>query len=361
MNNYFVNLFVTDKCNFKCRYCYEKGGNKGRKNMTQATADDVIRFIERTIGPDQQLIVSFHGGEPVLRFELIKYMVEKIRRVLPNEAIFGITTNGSLLNDEMVEYLAENMRYKLSISIDGDECTQNFNRLHYGDSASYGEIMGYAAELRNRNPLFTIRMTYDRYNIYDLYRNIRYFIDNGFDRIIAEADFMSREWEQGDFEVIYEQFLGVKQYICGIKDRHITVYPINSPDICLSPCTAGHDYFTISSSGKLYPCTMVVNDRKFCLGDVRKGVDIGALYKTDRITSCENEGCRQCTRKQFCTAYRCCFLNYASTGDYYSPNLVMCNLMSIRNRLDSNERIRLISRTYAGEQAVCSVRGNEIS
>lgn len=334
MNNYFVNLFVTDQCNFKCRYCYEKNEKKNKESMDQKTADNVINFIKSTIKPWQQLTVTFHGGEPLIRFSLITYIIDRLRNELQNESTFGITTNGSLLNEEIVEYLAENMQYKLSISIDGNEKTQNFNRPSSANSVNYNDIIKYALIMKEKNPLFTIRMTYDRYNVNDLFENIKFFIDNGFDRIIAEADFMSLEWEQDDFDIIYEQFIKVNKYISSIQDRRITVYPVNSENICLNKCTAGHDYYTISTKGKIYPCTMVINNDEFCIGDVTTGINKSELKKIDSITSKETEGCSECSYKKFCTTYRCCFINYASTGDAYSANLVMCNMMNIKKRLD---------------------------
>lgn len=334
MNNYFVNLFVTDQCNFNCRYCYEKDENTRKGNMDQETADEVIDFIKNTIQPDQQLIITFHGGEPLLRFSLITYIIDKIRKEIHNDSVFGITTNGSLLNEKTAQYLAENMTYKLSISLDGDEKTQSFNRPSTSHYTSFNDILKYACIMREKNELFTIRMTYDRHNINDLYNNIKFFIDKGFDRIIAEADFMSQEWEQEDFDVIYDQLMQTNLYISSINNRCITVYPANSPDVCLNKCNAGHDYYSISTSGKIYPCTVVINNDNFCLGDVKNGIDTATLSKIDEITSKETEGCSDCTHKKYCNAYRCFFLNYASMGHVYSANLVMCNMVNVKRLID---------------------------
>lgn len=344
MNDYFVNLFVTDVCNFRCRYCYEKDGCQTKSNMSEKTADEVIRFIANSISADQKLIVTFHGGEPLLQFDLIKYIIKQIRSELNNKAVFGITTNGSMLTDEMADYLANNMQYKLSISIDGNEETQSFNRPAVNSNFDYEKVMKYAEYMNKINPIFTIRMTYDRHNISDLFSNIRYFIDRGFDRIIIEADFMSDEWEMEDFDRIYEQFIAMKGYIYGMENRDITVYPINSRDICLNNCTAGHDYYSISTTGQIFPCTMVMNDEKHCLGNVRKGIDKAALDFIDNITSKHTNECSDCTHSKFCTTNRCFFINYASTGDYYSPNLVMCNLRNIKHRLDTDKTVFVVTK-----------------
>ena len=336
MHNYFVNIFVTDQCNFRCRYCYENGKAKNKESMSEETADSVVDFIKSTIKPDQILRVSFHGGEPLINFTVIKYIINKIRTEIPNEALFGMTTNGSLLNDEIVDYIAENMKYKLSVSIDGDEATQLFNRPALSGTYSFNDILKYAAALNIKGGSLVIRMTYDRKNISSLYSNIRFLIDYGFNSIIAETDSMSDEWEQEDFDLIYEQFLNVKEYIAGIKDRKITVYPVNSDNYCLGKCTAGHDYYHIGTTGKIYPCSMVMNNEDFCIGDTGNGINENALKKIDGITSKNPDGCDECTYKHFCTANRCIFINYASTGNAYSANLVMCNMMNVKRRLDKN-------------------------
>lgn len=332
MNSFYINLFVTDYCNYNCRYCYEKG-NKQRYNLSLKTADNVINFISYSIKEEQKLIINFHGGEPLLRFDTIKYIIQNVRTKIPNESIFGITTNGSLLTDDIIDYLAKNMKYRLSLSMDGNEYTQNYNRIQSSYHISFDTLLRYAEILRDKSNNLVIRMTYDRYNIAELFNNIKFFIDKGFKRIISEADFISKEWRNEDFDEIYAQFLKVKKYIYHKGLNDVTIHPVNDDFICLSKCDSGHDYYSIDCNGFIYPCTMVMNDEKHCMGDVINGINNNICSFIDEINEHNIDDCNSCVHKQHCISCRCYLINYASTGSYYSPNLVMCNLMNVKHRL----------------------------
>ena len=68
----FVNLWVTTNCNFSCKYCYE-GENKKNDILQKETVDNLILHIKNELSENEDIIVEFHGGEPLLNFELIKY------------------------------------------------------------------------------------------------------------------------------------------------------------------------------------------------------------------------------------------------------------------------------------------------
>lgn len=335
MNSFYVNLFVTDFCNYKCRYCYEQS-NTIKNSLSQKNTDNVINFIKNNIKEDQTLILNFHGGEPLLKFDLIKYIINKVKCDIPNESMFGMTTNGSLLTDDKIDFLLKEMTYDLSISLDGNEQTQNKNRIQVDDIISFDKLIGYAKKIQVQNNNLRIRMTYDKYNIPEIFNNIKYFVDNGFKTIVSEADFFSTEWENKDFEDIYEQFLKVRNYLKDSNISDVNIHPINDDFVCLSKCSAGHDYYTISSTGNIYPCTLVVNNPSLCMGDVLTGVKQVARDFIDKINSKEIDSCSTCTHNKFCMSSRCLLINYASTGSYYSPNLIMCNLMNVKHRLSKS-------------------------
>ena len=111
--HFFVNIWITFNCNFRCRYCYVNTGCE-HSNMKQDVADQVINFIKKNIKPDQELVINFHGGEPIINFEMVKYIVDKCESVFQNKVSFGITTNASLLDDYKINYLAEKFNYNLN-------------------------------------------------------------------------------------------------------------------------------------------------------------------------------------------------------------------------------------------------------
>jgi len=325
---YFVNLWVTRRCNFRCRYCYEKHKYRNQ-DLDHETADRVLSFVRRDITPAQELVVNFHGGEPLLNFETMRYVVESIRETLQNPVSFGVTTNGSLLTNEIADYLAENFDMGVSVSLDGKEETHRRNRICVDGTYSYDDIMQKALRLRAKGVFTRIRMTYDRYNAPLLFENIRHFIDLGFETIVPVPDFYAKDWTEDDFETVKGQYRLVRDYIKE-KGLSIEIEPASDCLRELGRCTAGHDYYSVDVDGAIYPCTDLVGDKTFLIGDVSHGIDLQALAKVDAVNAQPVTECAGCQAYHYCQSARCLLSNYATTGDFYSPNLVHCNLLGIK-------------------------------
>lgn len=104
----FVNLWVTTSCNFSCKYCYE-GEKKKSFDLSKPTLNNLITHIIQEIKDvDEEIIIEFHGGEPLLNFPLIEYTVNKINCIFPkNKKRYGITTNAYYLDEKKADFLAE--------------------------------------------------------------------------------------------------------------------------------------------------------------------------------------------------------------------------------------------------------------
>jgi len=74
-------IFVTMECNFRCSYCYE-GIDKETWSMNIDIADKVIAFILTNSDFDKadEIEIAFHGGEPLLNFDIIKYIILKLNK-----------------------------------------------------------------------------------------------------------------------------------------------------------------------------------------------------------------------------------------------------------------------------------------
>lgn len=125
--------------------------------MSESTAENVINFILKKfqeIGAEK-LIINFHGGEPLLDFDLIKYITSKFKERFNNSSkllLFGLTTNGLLLNDDNISFLSENMHWNLSVSLDGDILVNDQNRLLNNRSGSYNLVIPNCLKLLNARP-----------------------------------------------------------------------------------------------------------------------------------------------------------------------------------------------------------------
>ena len=130
-----VILTLTNSCNLNCVYCYEH--NKEVRSMELETA---LKIVERemTLGDGSDFVcVYYFGGEPCLEFDKIKKIHAFLKsRTWPKGWFSFMTTNGTLVHEEVQQWLLENDdTIEIYVSLDGTKEMQNRNR-----SGSYDKI-----------------------------------------------------------------------------------------------------------------------------------------------------------------------------------------------------------------------------
>lgn len=112
-------LNVTQKCNLKCKYCFVC---QQPKEITYKVAEDAAKFLAKNAFKDNRTpSINFFGGEPMLRYkDIIKPLTEWIRDVYGDKFELSLTTNGTLLNEEVMEFFDKN-NIGMLFSIDGDK------------------------------------------------------------------------------------------------------------------------------------------------------------------------------------------------------------------------------------------------
>lgn len=139
-------LMVSQNCNLACRYCY--GGESGTFNqkgfMSEEIADKCMDFILQNAGEQSFQKIIFFGGEPLLNYKVIKHTIERwnsVKDLYPNKNIyFGLTTNGVLLNEEIVRFFKKN-NVGVTVSVDGPPEIHNYNRPFRDGSKSFDATM----------------------------------------------------------------------------------------------------------------------------------------------------------------------------------------------------------------------------
>ena len=132
MNRFCLMLTITNQCNLECIYCYE--GKKDGQRMHISTAQRIISERIQKYGIED-LEVDFHGGEPFINFGLIRDLCEWCWKEYPTHQIkFFTTTNGTILTEEIREWLVKNKnRFAVALSLDG---TLEMNFLNRGTRLS---------------------------------------------------------------------------------------------------------------------------------------------------------------------------------------------------------------------------------
>ena len=152
-----ITLQVTQNCNLRCKYCvysesYENHTHSN-KRMNFETAKKAIDFLYEHSSLSESVGVGFYGGEPLLEIELLKKCVDYAKKVFYGKDLnFTVTTNATLLTDEVMDFLVENDFY-VTVSFDGPQKVQDKNRVMAdGGKGSYIIVMKNVERFLQRYP-----------------------------------------------------------------------------------------------------------------------------------------------------------------------------------------------------------------
>ena len=140
-----LHLFVVSlRCDHSCQYCQvsRQSEDKAAFDMTGETADKALDLVFRS--PNTAIKIEFQGGEPLLNFDLIRYVVENAEQrnvVEKRDLQFVITTTLSLVTDEILEFCRDHKIF-LSSSLDGPEDLHNKNRPRPGKNSHARFVAG---------------------------------------------------------------------------------------------------------------------------------------------------------------------------------------------------------------------------
>lgn len=148
-----LHLFVvTLRCDHSCPYCQVSRVTEDKQafDMTRETADRAIGLMFES--PSQYLKVEFQGGEPLLNFEMVRYIVAETERRNDGRSVeFVVTTNLSPLTDEMLRFFRDH-NVQISTSLDGPEWLHNKNRPTRGHDSYRRAVEGIERVRRALGP-----------------------------------------------------------------------------------------------------------------------------------------------------------------------------------------------------------------
>ncbi len=322
-------LLVAQDCNMACRYCFASEGeyNQGsRRLMSYETGRRAIDFLVENSGTRKNLEVDFFGGEPLMNWEVVKKLVTYARSIEKDSGKnfrFTITTNGLLLNDEIMDFINREM-YNVVLSIDGRPEVNDRLRVTRNGGGTYELIMPKfkaAADSRNQRDYY-LRGTYTHYNT-DFSKDILHLADLGFRQLSMEpvvapegADYALTE---EDLPILLEQYDILAKEMLRRKDFTFYHYMIDltgGPCIYkrISGCGVGTEYMAVTPEGDLYPCHQFAGDREYKLGNVYSGItnrEKQQDFKNCNIYS--HKECDECFARLYCSG-GCAANAYHYTG-----------------------------------------------
>lgn len=350
-------LHVAHTCNLNCEYCFAAQGKfHGQSGlMSFETGKRALDFLVEHSGTRHNLEVDFFGGEPLMNFEVCKQLVAYARSIEKEKGKnfrFTLTTNGVLLNDEVMEW-ANKECYNVVLSLDGRKETNDRMRRTRNDKGTYDLILPKfqkMAKERNQQGYY-IRGTYTHYNT-DFANDILHLADLGFEQLAMEPVVtdpkMDYALQESDIPKLKDQYDLLAKEMCkrnregkGFTFFHYMIDLEGGPCIYkrISGCGVGTDYMAVTPWGDLYPCHQFVGDEKFLLGNVFDGVkntDIVNEFKLCNVYS--REACQDCFAKLYCSG-GCSANAYHTTGKITGTCDMSCELH--RKRVENAIMIKI--------------------
>ena len=341
-------LHIAHDCNLACRYCFaEEGEYHGRRAlMSFETGKKALDFLIANSGNRRNLEVDFFGGEPLMNWQVVKDLVAYGReqeKIHNKNFRFTLTTNGVLLNDEIMEFANKEMG-NVVLSIDGRKEVHDHMRPFRKGAGSYDLIVPKFqkfAESRNQDKYY-VRGTFTHNNL-DFSNDVLHLADLGFKQISVEPvvaqpteDYAIRE---EDIPQLYEEYDKlaaemVKRHKNGndFNFFHFMIDLEGGPCVAkrLSGCGSGTEYLAVTPWGDLYPCHQFVGNEDFLMGNVFEGLkrtDIRDSFKSCNVYS--KEKCRECFARFYCSG-GCAANSYNFHGDIHNTYDIGCALQKKR-------------------------------
>ena len=184
-------LHIAHDCNLACKYCFaEEGEYKGhRELMSYEVGKQALDFLIANSGHRKNLEVDFFGGEPLMNFQVVKDLVKygREQEEIHNKKFrFTLTTNGILLNDDVMEFANQEMS-NVVLSIDGRKEVNDSMRPSRNGRGSYDLILPKfqkLADSRNQTNYY-VRGTFTHNNL-DFSEDVKHLADLGFQQISVE-------------------------------------------------------------------------------------------------------------------------------------------------------------------------------
>ena len=341
-------LHIAHDCNLACRYCFaEEGEYHGRRAvMSFEVGKKALDFLIAGSGSRRNLEVDFFGGEPLMNWEVVKQLVEygRSREEIHNKRFrFTLTTNGVLLNDEIMEFCNREMS-NVVLSLDGRKEVNDRMRPFRKGAGSYDLIVPKFqkfAESRNQTNYY-VRGTFTRNNL-DFSEDVLHFADLGFKQMSIEPVVASPEEPYAireedlprildEYDKLAVEYVKRRKEGRGFNFFHFMIDLDQGPCVAkrLSGCGSGIEYLAVTPWGDLYPCHQFVGQEGCLLGNVDDGItntDLRDEFKLCNVYA--KDKCRNCFARFYCSG-GCAANSYHFHGSITDAYDIGCEMQKKR-------------------------------
>ena len=304
-------LEVTSRCNARCEHCGSSCGDfkvkdeVSKENLKKALLDISQHYNAKDI------LLNVTGGEPLVRkdlFEIMNYANKLGFR-------WGMTSNGMLINDEIIKKMIETKMETISISLDGLRKTHESFRNVPG---SYDKIINNIKKLQKVPSIKIVQVTTvankkNLNELEDLYNLMKEL--NIISWRVINVDPIGRAKTNKDILLDKEEYKWLFNFIKQKREENILNVEYGCSHYLDIPmekeirdtyfyCTTGLYVASILSNGDIFICPNVERRKEFIQGNIKRDsfVDVWEnkfkMFRTDERLKCEK--CSNCSKWKYC-------------------------------------------------------------
>lgn len=330
-----MDLLLVEGCNLACGYCFERSvlnSSLPRKRvMNNDLIEKSIDFFIRYSGSESDLQLALFGGEPTLNYGGIRHAIsygEQCSSAMNKKIHFNMTSNGILLDKEIIDYLADH-KVKILLSIDGVQKAHDRHRVTKNGEGTYVKVMENMRLLKKRQPWIGIKMTIMPDIVDTLYESVLTLHALGVNQFLighATGAFWSSQ--------SINKFASEMRRLCTWYENHrgtslrIAEFDEKVTQDGYFGCSAGRTRIAVAVNGDITGCARISTlDDKMShglLGNVRLG--LFAVKQRLEMRSCSSLR-QNCEELSIAKEYRggCFATNYDATGSLFQPNILQHN------------------------------------
>lgn len=333
----FVNLRITNRCNFKCIHCFPDSQGRGVEYTKEEIEDIINQLSEYKV-----VHITFTGGEPFLNKDLISL----VRYANEKGMLVSICTNASLIDDNAIEELQSCAIGALKISLDGCNADQHDT---YRGAGKFDKLIPKIQKIIQAGIPVCINTVFSKINYKD-YKEMAHFISElgpkefAFD-FIRNSGRASERWDeleisnQDKIEIIkyFEQF---GKRMNGVILGSGVFSNIMQSSFCEEnvelACGVCINNVVILADGKMVPCWRL-HDAGYYAGNIKDSSfekiwsEADVFQKIRSIKISELEKCSRCQYSCMCDASCRGFALLQHSNWYGAPNTERCELEFHKN------------------------------
>ncbi len=341
-------LHVAHTCNLNCSYCFASQGkyHGDRAVMSYEVGKRALDFLVENSGTRRNLEVDFFGGEPLMNFDVVKRLVAYARSIEKDKNKnfrFTLTTNGVLIDDDVIEFANKEMS-NVVLSLDGRKEVHDRFRVDMAGKGSFDRIVPLFQKFveKRGGKNYYMRGTFTHYNP-DFVNDIKEMLDLGFTELSMEPvvckDDDPSALTEADRELVKKQYEELALLMIERRKQgkpftfyHYMIDLKGGPCIYkrVSGCGSGTEYMAVTPWGDLYPCHQFVGEERFKLGNVFDGVtnkEVQSEFADCNVYT--RKECADCWAKLYC-AGGCAANAYHATGSVNGVYKSGCELFKKR-------------------------------